>query len=458
MPELSKIGEGDKVFAYSKSLNNYGFVSVENLKSKGYACRRWNVNHSSPVGEVYGNIDYLRELPGLLGLGCYLVDNARNMRKLSPTNHYKFADGSAASIDGSMGDYMWCWATPFYYSWWREGDYYYEAVALTPIEGRQNYYIPVGGISALGSGVIDRTNDKLVSVVNNAAQYRGGNNDSTRDNTYKTLLGRVASNYNITEFRRLARNKGEGWEAGWFVHNAVVGILTRLILGTRHIQSAFNSSKDANGLYQGGLGNGVTVDGSKWDQNFNYYPFLPTSAGVELADGVGVSNQIVQDASGNTLFTVGVPVFFGLKNFYAYIGCIEGGSLISKRADGSGDYYVANSLYTGYTVNGTSGMTKATTIPANNPMGWKYITEISMQNLCHAPTVAEGSSSTYYADGYYNDNAVSGLRVPFRRGDASHGGACGPECLIANHAVSSASASWSSPLCFTKEDIAPFPC
>ena len=69
-----------------------------------------------------------------------------------------------------------------------------------------------------------------------------------------------------------------------------------------------------------------------------------------------------------------------------------------------------------------------------------------MQNLCSAPTVASGSSSTYYCDGWYNDNAISGLRCPFRRGLAYHGAYAGLAYLIGYLAVSCAYVRWSSPL------------
>ena len=80
-----------------------------------------------------------------------------------------------------------------------------------------------------------------------------------------------------------------------------------------------------------------------------------------------------------------------------------------------------------------------------------------MQNLCSAPTVASGSSSTYYCDGWYNDNATSGLRCPFRRGIASYGAYAGLAYLDGNSAVSYANVYWSSPLCYFAEDVSPVP-
>ena len=432
------------------------FADAVSIVNKHIAIRRWKRSLSTPVGEAYGNIDFLRELPSILGLGCYLVSLDRSKRKLDPTNHYRFADGSPAALDGTMGDYLWCW-NAHYYAWWVDSTYYYEAVSLTPIPGRQNYYIPAGGTSALGAGVIDRTTNTLVSVVSNDVKYRGGSNDANKDDKYNTFLGKVATYLPAATFGSYARKKGEGWEAGWYVANAVVGYLYRIIMGTRHAQSAFNPNKDANGLYQGGTGVGVTDAAGWWNTDFGYYPFLPTSAGIELGDAVGVSDYDVIGADGTKKQTMHIPCFFGLKNFYGHIGLIERGALMNKLSDGSADYYVAPSLYSEFNINSIDGLIKAAKVPANSPAGWKYITEMSMQNLCCAPTVATGTPETYYADGWYNDNATSGLRCPFRRGTAYSGACAGLAYLRGSYAVASAHAYWSSPLCYFAEDVSPVP-
>ncbi len=432
------------------------FADAVSIVNKHIAIRRWKRSLSTPVGEAYGNIDFLRELPSILGLGCYLVSLDRSRRKLDPTNHHRFADGSPAALDGTMGDYLWCW-NAHYYAWWVDSTYYYEAVSLTPIPGRQNYYIPAGGTSALGAGVIDRTTNTLVSVVSNDAKYRGGNNDANKDDKYNTFLGKVATNLPAATFGSYARKKGQGWEAGWYVANAVVGYLYRIIMGTRHAQSAFNPNKDANGLYQGGTGVGVTDAAGWWNTDFGYYPFLPTSAGIELGDAVGVSDYDVIGADGTKKQTMHIPCFFGLKNFYGHIGLIERGALMNKLSDGSADYYVAPSLYSEFNINSIDGLIKAAKVPANSPAGWKYITEMSMQNLCCAPTVATGTSETYYADGWYNDNATSGLRCPFRRGNAHYGANAGLACLLGYIAITTAYLNWSSPLCYFAEDVSPVP-
>jgi hypothetical protein len=186
---------------------NKKFNFFQAVHSKEIACRRWNETLSTPTGEAWGNIDFLRALPQILGLGCYLVADDRSKRKLDPTNHYRFADGSPAALDGSTGQYMWCWDA-HYFCTKREGNYLYEAVSLEKLSGWECYRIPAGGTSALGFGVMDRTNNKLCSLISEDARYRGGNNNPAYDGTYRSMLGMPATAMAGRTFSTYARNRG----------------------------------------------------------------------------------------------------------------------------------------------------------------------------------------------------------------------------------------------------------
>ena len=50
-------------------------------ESQGYCGRVWDESNADPKAMTYcGNLDMLRNLPGLLGLGCYLVQNDHTRR------------------------------------------------------------------------------------------------------------------------------------------------------------------------------------------------------------------------------------------------------------------------------------------------------------------------------------------------------------------------------------------
>ena len=240
--------------------------------------------------------------------------------------------------------------------------------------------------------------------------------------------------------------RGVGWEGYWYAHAAIIAALYRIIFGNRNVQAAYNASKDANGLYQGGFGAGVTTG---WPASFENRPFMKTSQGVSLGDACGLFTVSVTNSSSTVEKTYNAPCFFGLKNFFGYLGRWERGALINKIADGSGDVYVLPSMHSTYSMNSLNGMVKAATLPANSVSGWQYIMELSNNMLCHTPTVTGTvpTETTFYCDGLYNDNAVSGLRVPCRGGHANNKGNAGLECLSASHGVSTSHANVGSPLC-----------
>jgi hypothetical protein len=426
----------------SKKVNLMQAISTVN---KRMAVRRWNETLSTPTGEAFGNIDFLRELPSLLALGCYLVTDDRKKKKLDPTNHYRYQDGSPAKLDGSEGQYMWCW-NKHYYASWKDGNYTYEAVSLEPIEGHECYCVPAGGVSALGGGVLDRTNYILCSVVNDSAQYRGGANQSAWDGTYRSQLGMVATSITYRDFSTYARKRGEGWEANWYVAQAVTGYLFSVIFGSRNSQAAFSANKDANGLYQGGLGAGVT-NMPNWDL-WGYYPIIPTSAGIELGDSCGESAYNVLKEDGSVHYAAKIPVFFGLKHPYGHVWKVVRGILVDAGAEKT-TAYVAPSLYAGMNDASVEGMIKAAEL--SRAEGWAK--RISMNKLCGLTTEIGGSASSYYCDYFYtNAQSYQGLRVRLAGTSASYGTYAGAFCSDVYTAWSSTRTTVSSPLCFFEED------
>lgn len=437
--------EVQDVSGESARLNLFHAISTVNKKT---AIRRWDETKATPIGEAYGNLDFLRDLPSVLGLGCYLVTDDRKRRKLDPTNHYKFADGSPAKLDGSDGQYMWCW-NAHYYASWKEGNYFYEAVSLNPIDGVECYKIPAGGTSALGNGVVDRTTSTLCSLVSDDPKYRGGNNDASYDGTYRTFLGKPASSLPMTAFSVYARKRGEGWESQWYVSRAVQEYLFRIIMGTRNSQSAFNPQKDANGLYCCGLGTGLTTGVyADWLNYNSCHGLVPTSAGVELGDGVGEATYNVPAVDGSVFLVAKIPVFFGLKNLYGNLWTGVRGLIIDAGAEIS-SVYVAPSLYQNYSNDSVAGMIKAAECYRTE----SYIKKISMNKLCCMPTEPGGTTATYYCDHHYvNHNSSQGLRCRLVGGSVHYGADAGAFVSYSSNTVAYSSAGVSGALCFFEAD------
>ena len=458
--QFAQVDAGDLLFGKSLSGNEYGFFPASFLGDDGYAAVRFNLDQSSPVGERCGDLNYVKRLPSLLGLGCYLVGNDHSRKKLDPNNHYKFATGEAAKLDGTMGQYQWGVRTPFYVAAWMEGSYLYEAASLKPIPGRECYRVPVFSIAAGHSGIIDRTNNILCSLISSAEQYRGGGGSAITSGNASaenlSMLGYAATEKGIATFEELGRKRGEGWGAGWYWIDTVIMILADIILGTRNIQTSFSASKDANGLYQGGLGYGVaSMPG--WEAYNGYHPVVPYSAGVELADALGVASYAVKKSDGTVVYNAPIPCFFGLKNPYGHLWCGKNRIIAVINADGSYSFYVAKSSLTEWKYSETANMIKVGTILPSTPETWNYVKRINFQGLAGMPSEDGATSATYRSDGCYFHKAVSGFRSPLGSGNAHDGDFDGLACFHGNYAPSTSYSILSSPLCECVGDFDPTP-
>lgn len=428
--------------------------------SNPIAGRYWNeANSTSTAAGYYGSLEALRSLPAKLGLGRYLVTDDRKKRKLDPYDSTRYEDGTPAALDGTQGQCMWCW-NGFYANIWKEGNNLIKAVTFDkPVGNGVSIWVPAGGISWLGAGVMDRTNQKLCSLISDAEQYRGGGGSALNPASYAkapaadapqiTMLGMPATNISTTNFGNYARKRGEGWEANWFVARFVVEFLFEVIMGTENSQAAFNAEKDANGLYQGGFGTGVT-DMPDWTGYNGFYPVIPTSVGLEAGDGVCLvpySLPQTDGAEGEAYKTFNVPVFFGLVGAgFGHLWQWTRG-LIMDAGDKS-LVYVTPSMYADYDPNTVADKI----LVAECPQKEGYIKRKSYQGLCCMPTEVGGTATTRFGD-YFGTNASisKGLRVRAAGGGANDGAIAGASCTNANHTATHANAC-SAPLCYFEED------
>ena len=264
-----------------------------------------------------------------------------------------------------------------------------------------------------------------------------------------------ATNISTTYFGTYARRRGdgEGWEANWFVARFVVEFLLEIIMGTENSQEAFNNLKDANGLYQGGFGTGVT-DMPDWVNYNGSYPVIPTSIGLEAGDGVFlVEYKLPQSkiAEGDTYKTFNVPVFFGLVGAgYGHLWQWVRG-LIMDAGEEKSLVYVAPSMYAAYDPNTVAGKIMV----AECPQVPGYIKRKSYHGLCCMPTEIGGSSTVRYSDNFSTSAETSkGLYVRAAGGGAASGSGepAGASCTRVTFADSYAYSYCSAPLCYFEED------
>lgn len=434
--------------------------SVSHLSAAG---RYWNEANGTPTAAGhYGSLDALRSLPEKLGLGRYIVKDDRSRRKLDPKDSTKYADdGTDAKLDGTDGQCMWCW-NGFYANVWKEGDNIFKVVSFDrPVGNDISIWIPAGGISWLGAGVMDRTEMKLCSVISDDERYRGGGGTALDASKYSkapadttpqiTMLGMPATNISTTNFGTYARKRGEGWEANWFVARFVVEFLFEVIMGTENSQEAFNANKDANGLYQGGFGAGVTDMPDWWIYN-GAYPVIPTSVGLEAGDCVClVEYKLPQTngAEGEAYKTFNVPVFFGLVGAgYGHLWQFVRG-LIMDAGEEKSLVYVTPSMYADYDHNTVADKIMV----AECPRVSGFITRKSYNGLCCMPTEIGGSNKIRYSDQFDRSAETSkGLMIRAAGASSNVGFSAGASYTYANIAAEISRTYCSAPLCYFTED------
>lgn len=447
--ESLNVGANTYILGYDTVAGKTGLIAVSQVSgSLPWFGRKWAKGNSSPVGSPVGDFDLGQTLAKQLGLGGYLVTDAHVRTKLSASNHNLLESGGAADLTGGAGHYQWGWNVPFYYQVYEDDNYLYETASLGgPRPGFWNYYIPVGSRSCAGYAAMDRTNSKLVSFVNDAAQYRGGNNDSSLDAAFNSQLGMPATNMAISAFRTAARKNGTLWFANERVMQYITAALKRIIFGNRNIQAAFNATLDANGLRQGGTGTGIDLP-TRWDGVWHYYPYIKLNVGVDQGDFTGLLSTTIND--NGTQKTIGnIPSFYGLKNDYKYLYAMSENMLLQCNADKSQTLFVADMVDgSNMNLNSVAGLREIGRGPVASAAGWQYAKEYTLKNLAFFPKAElGGSTSTYYCDGYYNPAATSGLRGAGLLGCASNGADAGSVCLLDSYAVSDASAYWGAFLC-----------
>ena len=140
------------------------------------------------------------------------------------------------------------------------------------------HQVPKCYVSAY-EATVQRSTNKLASVANNTADYRGGNNNATLDGTAKTQLGVPATSISRTNFRTYARNrKANSTEWNCMTYDVQKTLYWLFVVEDANLttQAAFNAEPTTEGYKQGGLGAGVTtLDEGKWNTFNGSYPFIP---------------------------------------------------------------------------------------------------------------------------------------------------------------------------------------
>ena len=156
---------------------------------------------SSPSCTRVGNLAMHKSVPIQSRMrGCLLDDSGKVVEYLDPR------DWTGQVRDGSRGQVM-VEIPQHYRKFETDGNIRRCKISEYPLPGYHN--VPKMYISAY-EATVQRSTSKLCSVVNTTEDFRGGNNNSAWDGTYRSLLGLPATAISRTNFRNYARKRKSG--------------------------------------------------------------------------------------------------------------------------------------------------------------------------------------------------------------------------------------------------------
>lgn len=281
----------------------------------------------SPTLERIGNLALHASLPVQSKMRrCLLLDNGNVNYYLDPDDSTKKADGTAADLTGADGMYM--VEIPEH---WRkyvsvdpsapkksssgpadDSDNYEEFwLSESALEGWE--HVPVTYVS-VDEACMDRTNKKLAAVVNNTAQFRGGDNTDTNDSDqYLTLLQRPASSLSWQDFYGYANNRGSGWTNYLLYNNTIIYWMYMVEYATTNSQATYDNTLTAEGYRKGGLGNDVTDFFAWFNSAIGGNPFIPTGITNSLGNHTGIVDYTLPGTvTGGDPYTAHISSYRGI--------------------------------------------------------------------------------------------------------------------------------------------------
>ena len=424
-----------------------GVGTKGSLDGKFYGVQ-WDITDPNPDVSRIGNELLHQTLPIQNEMkGCLLKADGTVKYYLNPSDWTKKVNGEVSILSGADGMVM-VEIPSFYIKFQQDGNIRRVMVSQYALPGYS--LIPKMYISAY-EATLNRTNNKLSSVVNTTADYRGGNNNAAWDGAANSLLGKPATNYNRTNGRTYARANGAGWEMYTYLAHKTLMWLFTIEYATRNSQKDVVNALDANGFKQGGLGIGVTnANSTEWN-NFNgYYPFIACGASNSLGNYSGEVDVVVSDFGGAGVDrTFKVNRYRGIELPFGHIWKNSDGVLINIQADDSGgeSQFYAIDDPSKFSDSDYSELELRGLLPRSNG----YIDKILFGNKGDVlPESVTGGSSTYWADYFYTSLPSSGssLRTLLWGGHATYGSYAGFGYSLSYSAPSLATAHIGSRLCY----------
>ena len=366
----------------------------------------WDTTVSNPKPTRIGKMELHKELPlQSMMRNCILKNDGSVAYYLHANDSTKQDNGAAADLTGATGQ-METELPDMYVRFETDGNKCRHLQSTEPLPGfhlwRKGY---IGSVEA----TVQRSTTTLASVCNTDADYRGGNNDATRDGTYRTMLGMPATNISLSNFRAYARKRGSTeWNCNLYRLHKMMWWLFAVEYANFNSQADFNAALDENGYHQGGLGAGVTTwDGTSWNNYNGYYPLVPCGVTNSLGNHTGTVDYNVIGSDGSTVKTFAVPRYRGVENPFGHIWKWTDGCkciIQSEASGGLSKFYVCDNP-----ANFTSSGTTNYDYRGNLPRSEGYVKALILgEDGEIMPLAVGGGSTTYFCDYFYTNIPTSG--------------------------------------------------
>ena len=307
------------ISSLSTSLNGHEkrLSDVEDLVHRGLPVYgvEWDVNQSSPDVTRIGIPELHRTLPCHQLRGCLLADNG-TVNEYLPQN-----DWTSATRDGSKGQVM----VEIPEMWMKfeiDGDMRRVLLSPVAIGGFKHYQKRY--VSAY-EATVQRSTNKLASVVNTTEDYRGGLNDANLDGTANSMLGKPASGLMKDTYRTYARNRYPNAAWNMYVYDVHCQLTWLFVVeyATLDSQKAFNAELTADGYHQGGLGEGLTNLTSSDLYEMRSSPIAKCGYTDELGNNTGEKVLPLTFTTGEK--NVSVCRYRGIENIIGNVSAIADG-------------------------------------------------------------------------------------------------------------------------------------
>lgn len=406
----------------------------------------WQTGSLNATLARIGNLDLHRTLPIQNKMrGCTLADDGT-------VNHYfkddwsANEDGTPIKKDGSDGMVM-IEIPEFYVKCQSKNGIDSMSISEYALDG---YTLVKKQYVSAYEATVDRTKSdtlKLASVVNTTANFRGGNNDASKDEAENTQLGMPLTATSRANFRKYARNRATGtkWNMLDFFATNTIWLLYTIEYASWNSQLAFNANLTDNGFKQGGLGSGVTnVTGSDWSTFNNYCPIIPCGTSDALGNKTG-EVEYTLPSTFKPDNVVKVPRYRGIENPFGHLWKNVDGVIFDIKSDADGGtstiYLAKTEADYGNTV--TEGFSELGQLPRKNG----FISDTYLGTFIPSE-VTGASSTTGRCDNFETNVNRSSLMTLFCGGSAIYGAAAGLGFCNSTLTVGSSSALCGSRLVY----------